>query len=225
VFTTELKFIVNGDTARMLEEWARAMTLPDPHGIDPTGDGYRTSTLYFDTDRFHLYLRRGSHARAKFRIRRYNGGADVFLERKLRLNNKRVFKRRSTISLDDLAKLAGGSGDSPGAWFTRRLQHRRLRPVCQIDYRRTARLALPDNQPIRLTIDYDITASVLHTISFANDGAVEILPGRSIVELKYGAHLPSLFQEAIAQFHLTPHSLSKYRLAVRELNLCSELRE
>ena len=225
MFTTELKFIVNGDTARVFEAWARTTTIPDPHAIDPTGDGYRTSTLYFDTDRFELYFRRGSTARAKFRIRRYNGAPEVFLERKLRLNNKRVFKRRSTITLDDLAQVARGRHDSPGGWFTRRLQHRRLRPVCQINYRRTARLGVQDSQPIRITIDYDITASVLQAIAFADDGAMEILPGRAIVELKYGLNMPSLFQDAINRFQLSPHSLSKYRLAVRELNLCSGLPE
>ena len=77
---SELKFIVTSDTAANIREWARAELAPDPHAAEPGGDGYRTTSLYFDTDEFDTYFGRRSYARAKYRIRRYNSSPFVFLK-------------------------------------------------------------------------------------------------------------------------------------------------
>jgi SPX domain protein involved in polyphosphate accumulation len=81
---SELKFLVSERTAVELRRWARMHFSADPHAAVGGSDSYRTRTLYFDTNEFDLFFRRGSQARAKFRIRTYNDGPAVFLERKLK---------------------------------------------------------------------------------------------------------------------------------------------
>src|SRR5207249_202684 len=98
----------------------------DSHALELGGDTYRTTTLYFDTADFDLYFRRGSNGRAKFRIRRYNSGLNVFLERKAKMGENRLFKRRSTATVHDLWRLREAHSNWDGEWFARRLRHRKL---------------------------------------------------------------------------------------------------
>ena len=140
-FGSELKFIVSHDAATAIRQWARSELAPDPHAVRFGGDGYQTSSLYFDTEDLHLYFRRGSYARAKYRVRSYNQGDAVFLERKMKAGGC-VLKRRSQVQREDLVLLKDPNAEWAGRWFTRRLQLRNLRPVCQITYNRTAQAPL-----------------------------------------------------------------------------------
>jgi len=215
---SELKFIVSEATAADLCDWARLELDADPHAAASGGDDYRISTLYFDTQAFDLFFRRGSHARAEFRIRSYNEGEVVFLERKLRLRDH-VQKRRSEVHRLDLPRLQNSTEDWAGRWFARRLQHRKLRPVCQLAYSRTARMSKSASLPVRLTIDRRIRVAGADTIAFRPARGIEVLAGSAIVELKYGSPMPPLFEKIIDRFDLHPQQISKYRLAVEALGL------
>ncbi len=220
MFRSELKFLVDAWTVAALQPRIRAEMSPDPHAIERVGDDYQTKTLYFDTDEFDLYFRRGSNARAKFRIRRYNDAQNIFLERKARINQNRLYKRRSGVSLSDLARLYDHTASWDGNWFARRLQIRQLRPVCQVSYRRMARVAVIETESMRLTIDHGLRANVINSTAFRNDTGIELLaPGHAMLELKYGAQLPPPFTKIIEEFRLEPLALSKYRLAVKMLGL------
>ena len=213
----EVKFLISRETATAVRDWARRRMNPDPNGIGLEGDAYTTSSIYFDTEDFDLFLRRGSHARAKFRIRNYNGAAKIFFERKLRRGDHTT-KRRSEGAMEDLSRLDCIDQDWTGRWFARRVHHRRLLPVCQVDYQRTARVGVFGGSPLRLTLDEHIRASAVRGAAFRSSGAVEILPGQAILELKYG-EVPGLFRHLIHDFELVPQPVSKYRLSVQSLNL------
>src|SRR5438477_6287486 len=103
-FTSELKFLISADTAAIIRDWARHELDADPHAVGFGGDGYQTTSLYFDTPDLDLFYRRGSYGRAKFRVRSYNNGAAVFFERKMKADG-RVFKRRSDATGEDVARL------------------------------------------------------------------------------------------------------------------------
>ena len=218
-FTSELKFALDEGAAAAVREWARLRLSSDPHSTGG-GDSYSTTTLYFDTPGFDLFFRRRSYARAKFRIRRYNDGPMVFLERKLRIGDH-LSKRRSEAAAGDLALLAGRN-DWSGAWFARRLERRNLHPVCQVAYHRAAYVGMSTSGPLRLTIDRRLTAAPIHVAAFTNTAGAAILPGRIILELKYGAHMPALFERLIEEFRLSPLPISKYRVAVRALGLAAD---
>ena len=217
-FATEVKFALSPETAAAVREWARTELVPDPHAADARGDGYRTTSLYFDTDDLDVFFRRESNGRAKFRIRRYNNALAVFVERKLKRAG-RVTKRRTEIPLDQVPRVLDAGADWPGRWFSRRVSHRQLRPVCQIEYLRTARLGMSSTGPLRLTIDRQIVATPIGTVSFTSLPGVEILPGREVLELKYRISVPPLFKRLIEEFNLEPCAISKYRLGVEALGL------
>ena len=62
----------------------------------------------------------------------------------------------------------------------------------------------------------------IDAIAFTDDAGIDVEPGAAILELKYGAVLPPMFEELITTFNLQPCSISKYRLAVRKLGLADD---
>jgi hypothetical protein len=221
---SEIKFLIDPLRAQEIRDWARAHLGPDPYATEESSDGYRTSSLYFDTRNFDIFHRRGSFGRGKYRIRRYGQGESVFLERKLRTSDL-VSKRRALVGLDQIGRLEDSEPNEewPGYWFHRRLLARELRPVCQISYLRTARIAQTSLGLIRLTLDQDIRAVPAHAIAFdARQEGLLLSERRWILELKYASQLPVLFKQLIAKFTLTPQSFSKYRLAASALGCVPE---
>lgn len=215
---SELKFSVDPDAAGRIREWARPRLGPDPFATGPTGDEYRTSTIYYDTQDLAVYHRRGSYGRSKFRIRRYGEADMLFLERKLRTSGV-LSKRRTIASIDQLTRLTGTVADPEwhAYWFHRRILMRRLHPVCQVSYGRMARVAMSDYGPFRLTLDADLVAQPVAGPAFAAGLATPILPGRMILEMKFRVEMPAVFRQLAEAFALRPERLSKYRLAVEAL--------
>ncbi len=223
-FVLEMKFLISPACADEIRAWARGHMLPDPHAGGEGGDSYRVTSLYLDTPDLAVYERRGSYARSKYRVRRYGDSGLVFLERKLKTRN-RVGKLRSVVPVEELAWLQDGEAPRgwAGRWFQDRVRLRNLRPVCQISYRRTARLGVTEGGPIRLTVDEGLVASPADGYRFqALDGATALLPEQRILELKYKREIPGLFKELMQTFNLRPQAASKYRMAVESLGLRQE---
>jgi len=221
-FAAEIKFQVPEFAGDGILDWARDRLAPDPNANgDGQSDAYQITSLYFDTTDFDVYHRRGSFGRSKYRIRRYGQGNTVFLERKLKTRGL-VSKRRALVPNEDLLRLNGGPPDSswPGFWYHQRLLARQLKPICQITYNRTARVALTPLGPIRLTVDRAVRTVPLNGITF-NDAAPGVLLSENqvIVEFKFRMGMPVLFKEVVEKFALAPTRISKYRLAVRALGL------
>ena len=211
----ELKFLLDPDLAIKVGRWARVHLDRDPNGGGPCGDEYLTTTVYFDTDEYAVFNRRGSFGRSKYRIRRYGQEDVVFLERKLR-QPAVLAKRRTRLSLTGLERLAGPAADASwaGYWFHRRVAVRRLRPVCQVAYSRMARGIMRNGEQIRLTLDYNLRALPAHDAQFPSDAGVAAMPDRLILELKYRGAPPAIFKQLVDEFALTPQIASKYRLGL-----------
>lgn len=234
-FASEIKFVVDPATGKRIAEWARAHLAPDPYGAGPFADQYRTATLYFDTDELDVFHARGSYGRSKYRLRRYDGEAVAFCERKLKRATL-LRKRRTVVRLEDLTRLTRASGamsaragqqpaaslEWAGSWFEHRLLLRRLRPVCQIGYHRLARVATADTGPIRLTLDEDVRAMDVARIEFTGAEGATVLPQAVVLELKYRLALPAVFKRLVEEFRLTPQRVSKYRSAVDALGLAGD---
>ncbi len=221
-FASEIKFQVPEVAGEEILEWARIRLSPDPNAADDGQIGaYRITSLYFDSEQFDVYHRNGSFGRSKYRIRRYGPSKVVFLERKLKTRGL-VSKRRASVDAVELARLQESEADAdwPGFWYHQRLLARRLRPVCQISYRRIARVAMTQYGPIRLTVDRGIQTVPLNLTAF-NDLApgIGLSEDQVIVEFKFRLAMPALFKELVEKFALTPKRVSKYRLAVVALGL------
>lgn len=220
----ELKFLVTPDIAAGVREWARHKLEPDPHGNGSAQDEYRITSLYFDTELFDVFNRRGSFSRSKYRIRRYGAENVVYLERKLKTNGM-VSKRRSPAETPEIVRLSNSEMDPKwtGSWYHRRLLLRRLKPICQISYERTARVAMTSHGPVRLTMDHDLRALTAREYVFKPDeNCLPVAPSNVVIELKYRGEIPGIFKELIEKFTLSPKKMSKYRLAAVALGLVPE---
>ncbi|ODS59077.1 MAG: hypothetical protein ABS36_02740 [Acidobacteria bacterium SCN 69-37] len=212
-----MKFLVPAATAARILAWARTRLIADPHAGGPTGDEYHTTTIYLDTDDRAVYQRRGSYGRSKYRIRRYGTAHLAWIERKLRTNTL-LSKRRTVVGDTDLGDLiVPRTTGGPTAWFVERVQARRLRPVCQVSYRRHALVGAGSHGPMRLTFDDAIRAQWNETTIFAPDDGLPILADHVIVEMKYCVVMPAIFKEIVERFVLSPSPISKYRLSLAAL--------
>lgn len=219
-FACESKFLVNAEQAQLIRDWARSNLSVDPHGTGEHGDLYEVDSIYFDTVNLDVYRRNGSFGRSKYRIRRYNEGDTVFLERKTK-TDRQVSKRRTLLHLRELGHLhQAPQAEWPGYWFQRRLQVRGLQPVCHIGYQRIARIGQAENGPCRLTLDHAVSAQDCTHIQFPVVSGRTLLPVNSyILELKYRYTLPVLFRRLISDFAPLPQRISKYRLAIETLGV------
>jgi hypothetical protein len=217
VHAFEVKFLIQPDVAARVRQWARTHLLADPHGSGPFNDEYRTTSVYFDTAAFDVFHQRGSFGRGKYRIRRYGEDDAVFLERKMRQAIV-LAKRRTCAPMTMLERLTHAPDPEwPGYWFHRRVIARDLRPVCQVTYHRTARVAARNGDPIRLTLDSDVRARLTRDTRFARGASIPVTDGRSILELKFKGTAPGLFRQLVEELALNPQSASKYRLSVAKL--------
>src|SRR5688572_2760812 len=83
-FASETKFLVTPAVAEQIRDWARARLAPDPNASGESNDAYdayQITSLYFDTENFDVFHRKGSFGRSKYRIRRYGESEIAFLER------------------------------------------------------------------------------------------------------------------------------------------------
>jgi len=216
-FASETKFLVPAAAGEAIREWARRHLMADPHGGGHAGDEYDTTTLYYDSPAFDVFHRRGSFGRSKYRVRRYGHHPQVFLERKLRRPGM-LSKRRTVVPLGALARLEEPLIGWEGGWFQRRLELRRLRPVCEISYHRIARTAAGAHGPVRLTLDDRLVVSKAARAAFGDprDG-LPFLSNQLVLELKYRFSAPPLFKQLVEAFALQPAPVSKYRLGIAAL--------
>jgi hypothetical protein len=214
----EVKFIVSDMLADGIRRWARTHLDPDPHGAGPFHDQYGTTSIYFDNSDADVFHRRGSFGRSKYRIRRYANEEVVFLERKMR-RPAVLAKRRTCMPIATLDRLTANHADDlwTGSWFHRRIAARRLQPVCQVSYSRTARMIDRNGEPVRLTLDADLAAQTCDGFEFSNEEGLPVLPGRVVLELKYRGGFPAIFRRLVEEFALAPRSASKYRLGMAAL--------
>jgi hypothetical protein len=214
-YAREIKFVVPAGLAHQIRVWARTELDPDPHGGGPSGDEYRTTSLYLDNHDLDVFHRRGSSGRSKYRIRRYDDAAVVYLERKMR-QPAVLAKRRTAVPIEALTQLAPAVDPGWSAhWFQRRIAARLLRPICQVSYLRMARVAVLDGEAIRLTLDGDLRAVAAKGYAFGSDAGVPFMAHDAILELKYRGAAPAIFKRLVETFRLSPQAASKYRLGMQ----------
>jgi hypothetical protein len=223
----ELKFLVSDKVARAVHAWARGAMRPDPFA-DPAQDGaYRVSTLYLDTPGFDVFHGNPELEGTKYRVRRYGDEPRVWLERKTR-KQERVTKRRTMVEQRDLARVPPRDVAAPtaaaaaaaangwlGAWFRDELARRDFRPVCCLEYARTAFFGVGDHGGFRLTLDrairgvpfgeWDVPAVA------SRAPLVAVVTDEVICELKFRDALPAPFKQLVGGLALETTTVSKYR--------------
>ena len=202
---------------------------------DPKTGGYSVEGIYYETQDINVFDKTPGYSRKKFRIRRYAGGAALFLERKFKRKGI-VTKRRIELDALQLVEMLqatprtepnpeASSESSPQTeleWFVRRLDRRMLRPTLCIAYDRVAFLQMDHLGPIRLTIDRNVGCCKLNQLGFPDRSSYQgILEGKCIVELKYREAMPTTFRQFIDDFQLKVQPVSKFRHGMLATGLAS----
>jgi hypothetical protein len=212
----EIKFVVDLEKAERIREAAKSYLSIDPHAESEIGDGYRVSSLYFDTSELDVLHRNGIWQRSKFRLRRYGSSPIVFAERKTKRRGL-VTKRRCELQDEELELL--GKQDCQeawhGAWYHQRLQARKLGPKMRICYDRMALTDVNAFGPVRFTMDRNLFCMPCEQYALSVlERAKPILEGQAIIEMKFRETMPAYFRTLMETFALSPTSMSKYRTSM-----------
>lgn len=236
----EFKYVLPKELRLDLERELRYFLEYDSFVESRPDHQYFVRSLYFD-DPFHTCFQdkvNGLHTRSKFRIRTYtdnfNDSAPQFMEIKGRYNNL-VLKHRTL--LDDSDRILSDSGDlliskvlrimSSGdvrRKFEYDLFRKRIRPVALVDYVRRPYLSRFDPE-FRLTFDSELRGTRTRAL-FPGRGAPQsrrILPGYTVMEVKFRRHIPSWFHRLIQAYELRRISVSKICHAMEALGLEEDL--
>jgi hypothetical protein len=232
----EFKYILSAQQKHDVEGDLRYFLKYDTFVAERDGHEYFVRSLYFDdpsNTAFHEKID-GIHSRSKFRIRTYaqhkSDDAPAFVEIKGRHNNL-VFKDRApilgetqnwkTLKGRDLSNelLLNTEPSAVRDQFAYELYRRNLRPVALIDYRRRPYISKFD-PGFRITFDERLSA--LRSDSLFPDesrGARRLLPGYTVLEVKFHHHMPSWFHRVIQTHELNRRSISKICVGMSALGL------
>lgn len=211
----------------------------DPFVESQPDHKYFVRSLYFDDPVHSAFYDKidGLHTRSKFRIRTYtrdvNDATPQFLEEKGRYNN-RVFKHRIPIdgvrfgasdtaaSIDEL--LAQDASDNPTLnGFAYSYHRKQLGPVALVDYQRRPYISHYDPE-FRVTFDSELEGTDTRVLFPAPSArSRRVLTGYTIMEVKFGHHLPSWFHRIIQSYELKRKSVSKICECMEALGMVIDL--
>ena len=236
----EFKYVLPKGMRDELERQFQYFVELDPYVAGQEGAKYFVRSLYFDNREFVNYWEKedGKKHRQKFRLRTYTSdpsdGTPRFLEIKGRHNNL-VFKHRIPVGDEPTFDPSGPLAESHDAItrdllrnlpegnvreaFEFELYRKRVRPVVLVDYRRRPYISKYDPE-FRLTFDDSLRGT--HTRSLDPDGNArsrDVLPGYTILEVKFRFHMPKWFHRLIQTMELRRVSVSKYCKCAEALDL------
>ncbi len=221
----EFKYLLPSALRREVEAELTHFVDFDPFVLSQPDHRYLVRSLYWDDPQltaFHDKLD-GLLVRSKFRIRTYTQDAKApvprFLEIKGR-NNNLVVKHRtpmdigvedSMVSNSELAELVmARCAEGPiHQEFCFQRYRRNIRPYVLIDYQRRPYVSRFDPE-FRLTFDEELQATQAGCLfPKSTDRSVRVVPGYTVMEVKFRHHLPSWFHRIIQGYQLRRLSFSK----------------
>jgi len=201
---------------------------------------YFVRSLYFDNPSYGLYYEKidGLKHRQKFRIRTYQRSYDentpIYLELKGRYNNY-VYKHRVPVSIESskeeqvnissliCKRLLRENNNNPIAQqFVYDTIVKNIKPVMLIDYQRRPYQSKYDHE-FRVTFDDVLYGTQTNTL-FPKDEvhSRSLISGYTIMEIKFGKHVPAWFHKIMIKYQLERVSVSKYCLGMQSTDLVEE---
>ncbi len=242
-FRFEFKYILPEALRQDVESDLLYFMELDPYVARQPGHVYFVRSLYYDNKAMTCYYEKidGMMHREKFRVRTYadseEAGAAAFLEVKGR-HNALVFKHR--VELAAAGSYSGQAspvhthettrevlGRLPEGVLKERflgdLHRKRLVPIMGIDYQRRPYISKFDPE-FRVTFDGNLScAPTARLFPRLYESRRRILPGYTILEIKFQYHVPKWFHRLIQSFELRRVSISKYCAGVEAYNLAEKL--
>ena len=225
----EFKYLLPKAKRDELERQFQYFVELDPYVKSQAGAKYFVRSLYFDNAAYANYWEKedGKKHRQKFRLRTYTSdpsdGTPRFLEAKGRHNNL-VFKHRVPLAPEPRVEPAESLVHDPmtneilasvedGAVresFRYDLYRKALRPVVLVDYQRRPYISKYDPE-FRLTFDDTLRGTFTRSLDPGPEAlTMSVLPGYTILEVKFRFHMPKWFHRLIQSMELRRLSISKY---------------
>ena len=228
-FRHEYKYLCDSTQNAVLKMRTRGLLQPDRYAKD-TGCYYIRS-LYFDTPDNQCYLENegGSDKRDKYRIRIYNTNTEKIVLEKKSKERQMTSKISCPISEEICRKLMRNERVQITEDMTDmqkkmllEMQLKVMRPAVIVEYQRFP--YVEKNGNVRVTFDENIRSSN-GVENFLEEKIITrpvLETGKSILEVKWDAFLPSYIKEHLAMENLQWTSFSKYYLC-RRYNTCGEI--
>ncbi|WP_321531223.1 polyphosphate polymerase domain-containing protein [uncultured Desulfuromonas sp.] len=235
----EFKYVLSATLRQELENELVYFLEFDPYVKSRKDHQYFVRSLYFDDPHYSSFFDKvnGLHTRSKFRVRTYTDdpldGTPQFLEIKGRYNNL-VLKHRTPLDAqkrisfehgDHLTTrvLAGCGGSDIGRKLEYEYFRKQLRPVALVDYVRRPYVSRFDPE-FRLTFDSDLRGTKIRSLfsAAATTQPRGLLPGYTVMEVKFRRHIPSWFHRLIQAYELRRVSVSKICYAMEALGIAND---
>lgn len=237
----EFKYLLSARLRVEIEKELSFFLQYDPFVVDKVGHTYPVRSLYYDDPVFSAFYDKvdGLHSRSKYRIRTYgfeaNQKAPLFLEIKGRHNNL-VYKHRVPINDKDSqwshlsgekltsAVLKQANNSAVRNQFEFDCIRKGLKPVALIDYQRRPYVSKFDST-FRITFDANLKVTQTRDLFPQQNKSVakQILPGFTVLEVKFRHHMPSWFHRLLQAYELKRISISKICSGMEVLGLAIDL--
>lgn len=236
----EFKYVLPAGLRREFESELGYFMALDPHVDGQRRQKYLVRSLYFDDDAYTCYYEKtdGVMSRRKYRIRTYTDRKDeecaVFLEVKGRYNAL-VYKHRVELPRGVIQNLEAGhcgfvnsligldGRDDVVGGFLYDSFRMRLKPRLLVDYERRPYISryAPD---FRVTFDDTLSSTVTGELfGRGTERSRVLLPGYSVVEVKFKRHIPAWFHRLTQFYELRRVSVSKYCRGMERTGLADNL--
>jgi len=236
----EFKYILSAAKRQAVETDLLYFLEYDPFVENRPDHKYFVRSLYFDDPTYSAFHDKidGLKSRYKFRVRTYSSSPEmktpVFLEIKGRHNNL-VFKHRTPILREGPHEnrlngswlpteiLSDAQDGSVRDQFEFDIYRKHLKPVALIDYHRRPYISKYD-PGFRITFDEKLQATrTTRLFPLHNTCAPKwVIPGYTVVEVKFRHHLPSWFHQVIQAHELQRISISKIVSGMERLGLAHD---
>ena len=221
-YRNELKYVVSETDLALLENRLKNLVKPDEHA--GTDGFYHIRSLYFDDYYNSCYLENegGSDPREKFRIRIYNGSAQVIHLELKKKEHSMTQKISCAITEEQCRTLMEGKPLPVDSSYPPVLQKlcvlmrtKLMKPVVIVEYDRQPFVSNLGNT--RVTFDRNIRSS--DKLSMFLEDSIPMRPvmeaGRHILEVKYDEFLPDYINRNLQLGKLRQTAFSKYYLCRR----------
>lgn len=223
----ELKYLIPTKLADLVIPTVTKYMNGDDHANN--SGFYYVNSIYYDSPNLKTYQQKldGILFRKKYRLRHYNNEVRNFFEIKRKIGDT-VIKDRVVLNEDlperndvdirlpHLFKLMRDSDTK--SELQRDAYVLKLAPVVYVKYKRFPFVTkFSDN--LRVTLDYDLMAYNVSSISHVPKKLSFVDPGMTVLEIKSNARIASWLGYLIKSHNLTRYSFSKYARSIDRVTI------
>ena len=224
----EVKFLLSLEKADDFIREVSKHTEFDDYSKKTRDHFYGISNLYFDTKDFSAFTMQKNkgewHVKYRLRVYEYPISDETLVFPEIKRKGSFVGKVRCSSAFGEFMKIMDRDREALEKLsddqkkiikeFLENAYSQKIEPKAIVIYKRCALISSDENK-LRITVDKDFKAKKYENL-FNRDGAIEILPAKCIIEVKFKNCIPDWLKEAIGAFRLEEYHGSKYCTSVEK---------